>query len=362
MYQPNYSITDELLGKIAEIEVYRTKVDSSYILPEREIAMRYRATVEASHSSTSIEGNPLNLKQVERVLASKRPLTRHRYAEIEVRNYKKALDFVDQRRNNAKPINFDDIFTVHRIIMNELLPAKKVGVLRQNPIYIADQNGHVKYTGSEVKSLATEINELLVWLSNTNDIHPVIAAAILHFQFVSIHPFSDGNGRTTRVLTMLYLGLRNYDFRESLVLDSYYSVDKLGYYKALDLSDNYLGRKSAILDSWLDYFTDGFLSSAKLLSVEIMALSNLAGHVKKAKLSREEADILSYAKQFGSISLSEAEDIVIDVSKRTIQRRLMKLVDSGYLVVEGHARDTRYVWNRAELHRRFPPNLSAHQI
>jgi len=97
VYKPNYTITDELLGIIAEIERYRTKMADSVILPEREIEMRYRATVEASHSSTSIEGNPLSLKQVEAVLSGKARLTRHQYAETEVKNYKRALDFIDRR-------------------------------------------------------------------------------------------------------------------------------------------------------------------------------------------------------------------------------------------------------------------------
>lgn len=92
MYKPNYHITDELLSTITKIESYHTQITTSHLLPEREIVMRYRATVEATASSTSIEGNPLNNKQVAKVLSdnSGKQLTRHQYAEIEVKNYKKA--------------------------------------------------------------------------------------------------------------------------------------------------------------------------------------------------------------------------------------------------------------------------------
>jgi Fic family protein len=347
MYKPNYQITDELLGKIAEIESYRTKVDSSYILPEREIEMRYRATVEATHSSTSIEGNPLNMKQVEKVLSDSKhqQLTRHQYAETEVKNYKKALDFIDKRKDFKKPITLKDILVIHSLIMTDLLPPTKIGTLRQKAIYIADQDDNVKYTGPGTRTLTKEIDELLSWLTNAKDVHPVIAAAVLHFQFVSIHPFSDGNGRATRALTTLYLGLRDYGFRDALVLDSYYSSDKLAYYAALDLSDNYEGRKEANLNPWINYFTDGFLSSANLLSAEVAILSNLAGGPRPEKISRDDVDLLSYAQQFGSISLSEAEEILRGVHRRAIQRRLKKLVDGGYLEMVGSARDTRYKWN-----------------
>jgi Fic family protein len=335
MYKPNYTISDKLLRNIANIESLRTQVVSSYILPEREIEMRYRASVEATHSSTSIEGNPLNLKQVEKILID---------GKLEVKNYKKALDYIEKRKAIKIPICMEDILAIHRVVANQLLPYDKVGVLRENPIYIADQNDNTVYDGPSTDVLYQEINELLSWLAISDNIHPVIAAGILHLHFVSIHPLADGNGRTTRLLTSLYLGLKDYDFRSSLVLESYYSVDKQAYYNALSLADNYIGRKLAVLNPWLDYFVEGFLSSAKVLAIEVNALSGLTKNADKVKISKLESDILSYAKQFGSISLSEAKDILAGTSKRTIQRRLMKLVDYGYLAVEGNARNTKYVW------------------
>ena len=344
MYKPNYVISDKLLRNIADIESLRTQVDSSYILPEREIEMRYRASVEATHSSTSIEGNPLNLKQVEKVLTSGKQITRHQYAELEVKNYKKALDFIEKRKRVKAPITMEDILAIHKVVADQLLSPDKVGMLRKNPIYIADQNDNTVYDGPSADELDQEISELLSWLGGADHVHPVIAAGILHFHFVSIHPLADGNGRTTRLLTSLFLGLKDYDFRSSLVLESYYSVDKQAYYKALSLADNYTGRKLAVLNPWLDYFVEGFLSSAKVLAIEVNALSGLTKNTGKVKISKLESDILSYAKQFGSISLSEAEDILIGTSKRTIQRRLMKLVDDDYLAIEGNARNTKYAW------------------
>lgn len=344
MYKPTYTISDKLLRKVAEIESLRTQIDGSYILPEREIEMRYRASVEATHSSTSIEGNPLNLKQVEKVLIGGEQLTRHQYAELEVRNYKKALDFIEKRKYIKKPVTLDDILAIHKIVTDKLLPVSKVGALRENPIYIADQNDKTVYDGPEATILAQEIDELLKWLASADGIHPVIVAGILHFHFVSIHPLADGNGRTTRLLTSLYLGLKDYDFRSSLVLESHYSVDKPTYYDSLSLAKNYAERKIANLNPWLDYFVDGFLSSARILAIEVNALSGLAKDVDRVKISKAESDILSYAKQFGSISLSEAEDILAGISKRTIQRRLMKLVNDDYLIIEGDARNTKYIW------------------
>lgn len=347
VYNPKYQITDALLATIAEIESLHSQVAHSHILPEREIELRYRATVEATHSSTAIEGNPLNLKQVEKVLADGTVLTRHQYAEIEVRNYKKALDYIDKRKVSGKPIELKDILTVHKLIMEGLLPPEKAGVLRTVSVDIIDQDDRVLYKGPKTAILQEEIIALLDWLKESENVHPVIAAAILHFQFVSIHPFFDGNGRTTRVLTQLYLGLRDYDFRGTLVLDSYYYTDKREYYSALHTvqGDNYQTATEAILDSWISYFAYGFLSSTKVLSVEVMILSSIiVGDKPVKRINPEDADLLSYAKQFGSISLAEAESVLSNVPRRTLQRKLKTLVDNGYLTVSGSTRSTIYVW------------------
>lgn len=349
-YHPKYQITDELLATVAKIEALRAQISSSYILPEREVEMRYRATVEEVHSSTAIEGNRLNIKQVEKVLAIGTPLTRHQYAEIEVRNYKRALEFIDKRKLTGEPIALKDILTIHSIITDGLLSDKRIGELRTSSVDIVDQDDSKLYAAPGASILDSEITELLSWLNDSDNIHPVIAAAVLHYQFVSIHPFVDGNGRTTRALTHLYLGLRKYDFRGALVLDSFYLADKQAYYDALHAVQGatYNHAVAAALGPWVEYFADGFLSSAKVLSIEVTILSSVVGGNKPPKsINAEDADLLSYAKQFGSISLAEAEDIVPGVSRRTLQRRLKTLVDDGYLVASGKTRNTSYVWNAA---------------
>lgn len=351
MYKPNYKITDELLNLIAQIEAVRSKVSDSYILPEREIEMRYRATVEATHSSTSIEGNPLNIKQVAKVLSDKTPLTRHQYAEIEVKNYKKAIDFIDKRKESDEKMTTKDILAVHKIITEGLLDEERTGKWRKNSVYIENQQEEVLYTAPAPNQVKNEIEELLEWLSSESyKIHPVIAAAIFHFQLVSIHPFADGNGRSTRVLTMLYLGLREYDFRSALVLDSYYSSDKKAYYNALHdvQGDKYDIAVKANLDQWIIYFTDGFLVSANVLFAEVTLLSSaIQNGPFMQRISRDEADLLSYIKQFGSISVSEAESVLPNVSRRTIQRKLKNLVDEGLVELDGATHEAKYILKRA---------------
>lgn len=348
MYEPNYTITDHLLNVISRIEPIRGQVDITSILPAREAEIRLRATVEATHSSTSIEGNPLNIKQVESVLSQKTQLGRYQYYEVEVQNYKKALDFIDKRKVSHGSISQKDILVIHKILTKGLLDQKRSGAWRKNPVYIENQDGEKVYDAVEAGLVKQKIDELLVWLDkDSHNIHPVIAAAILHFQFVSIHPFADGNGRTARILTMLYLGLCGYDFRGSLVLDSYYASDKRSYYKALRVQgDNYASAEKADLTSWIEYFADGFLASVNVLNAEIALITaSVQGNMPSRTLSRAEMDILSYIKQFGSITISEAEGILRGVPRRTIQRKLRKMSDEGFIRPEGLNSGTKYISN-----------------
>jgi Fic family protein len=345
MYKPNYSITNTLLNTIAEIESYRVKADSSYILPEREVEMRYRATVEATHNSTHIEGNPLTIKQVDSVLRGGN-LTRHLYAELEVKNYKKALDYIDKRKLTGAPVAADDILYLHRLTMSGLLPDEKTGAFRKGDVYIVDQNDNVKYTAPKAKVVAAKLAALLAWMKDSaGDVNPVLAAAVLHYQFVALHPFADGNGRTARLAVMLYLGIRDYDFRASIVLDSYYAYERDEYYAALQSCHGMKYSEACDITPWVEYFADGFLSSAKVLWAEISLLTAAVRPLmEKRRIRSEDSDILSYAKRFGSVSISEAANILPGVSRRSLQRIMKKLADDGLLIVKGSGKATRYHW------------------
>jgi len=344
MFEPNYIITNDILNSIAGIEAMRAQAARARIMPERAIELHYRATVEKIHSSTSIEGNPLTLKQVDAVLKD-RGVTRRQYAEIEVRNYKNALDYIDKAKQRGSVLTYEDVLGLHGLAMKGLLPEEKTGVLRPGPVYIIDQDEKLKYTGPGAKAAQKKLKELVDWVNTAGaEVHPCIVSAMLHYQLASIHPFSDGNGRTARLATMLYLGLQDYDFNGSIVLDSYYARERSEYYAALHDCQGEKYREGQDLTPWVTYFIAGFHSSAKVLLAEIAILSAFEPLVDKKQIDRYEMDLLLYAVQFGSVSLSEAAQTMPDVSRRTLQRKLKRLADSGYLTKAGAARNIRYEW------------------
>ena len=240
-----------------EIERLRTLVNQASILPELEIQLRFRATVEAVHSSTSIEGNPLNRQQVQKVLHGE-VVTAPDYAIREVLNYKTALDWLNSREQSVEPITVRNILHAHSILMDKLLPEEKTGHFRPGDVYIVDEIGNketIRYTGPKAGNVPKLVSSVLQWISlqMKSSLHPVLLAGLIHYLFVSIHPFSDGNGRTTRLLTYYFLKTWGYDFRGTLSLDTYYMQHQKQYYEALSRGDIFDDRMRADITPFLDF-------------------------------------------------------------------------------------------------------------
>lgn len=343
MYRPGFTITPEINNYIAGIEGIRQKVKDTKILPEQEITLRFRAAIDAVHSSTTIEGNPLNKNQVIQALAGK--LHSWEKAVIEVQNYKKALDWIAGRVKAGNDISLKDILKLHAFVSDNLLPGEKVGRLREGPVYIVDIIGKreiVKYTGPASNKLPILLNDLFDWLrENKTVLHPILAAGILHYEFVSIHPFSDGNGRVTRLLVKLLLDLTGYDFRGALVLDKYYLANRMQYYRCLNQAKNYESQRKANLTDWLNYFTLGFYETAKDLEKEISIVS-IGNNKSVIRLSGEEIRILDFARQMGKITSRDIADIVKG-SERTIQRKIKALIRKKLLVRKGRGKNIYYI-------------------
>lgn len=351
MFKPKFSITPAINTAIAEIEKLKTIVDQAAILPELEVQLRFRATVEAVHSSTSIEGNPLNQLEVQKVLQGN-AVTAPDYAIKEVLNYKEALDWLSKQSSKDGVLSPKQVLKLHGLVMKGLLPKQKIGSWRPGPIYVVDEvNGKesIQYAGPSADKLPKLITSFLKWVQvqRESKLHPVLLAGLIHYIFVSIHPFSDGNGRTTRLLVNQYLKIANYNFKDSLSLDGYYLLHRRKYYQALNLGKDFDSRMHADITPFLEFFVDGFLESAQTVSSYIKSEKIIDNQGRPLRLNQEELQLLDYAYQFGSINLAEAEDI-LSTAKRTTQRRLMSLVDKKILKIVGKGPATKYILHSAQ--------------
>ncbi len=353
MFKPKFTITPSINNKIAEIEKLKTIFDHSSIIPELAIELRYRATVESVHSSTSIEGNPLNQQEVEKVLAGT-TISAPDYAIKEVLNYKNALNWLGQREKTKSTLNSNEILKLHSILMLNLLPTHKVGSYRPGDVYIVDEvktsrgsseKEVVQYTGPQASDLKKLVSSFTAWVEiqkKEKKLHPVLLAGLAHFIFVSIHPFSDGNGRATRLLTHQFLKSTSYNFNDSLSLDSYYLQNRENYYQALSRAKTFEDRMFADITPFLEFFVEGFLQSVKTLTKYAQIGKVLEDKQKPIRLNQEELLILDYVYQFKSINIEEALTVT-QAKKRTTQRRLNNLVENKILKIEGKGPSTTYV-------------------
>lgn len=348
MFSPRFTITPSILDKISQITEIKTIVERSRVLPKREIELRRQAVVRMVHTSTSIEGNQLAEYQVNKVLANE-PVKAEPKSIQEVKNYQDALLVMDQIASKKKTIEIDDILALQHEVTKGILTPAKSGHFRPSTVYIVNSIKNidkVMYRPPSAKKVQGLLRDLLKWLekATTEKLHPIVTAGILHLEFASIHPFTDGNGRTTRLLTQLHLTQRGWDFRKILVLDEYYNQDRLEYYNALQIDKTYRERVGKDITSWLEYFTEGFLVEAMRVRDDIQAtgLDKVAPKGEQIFLDRDEIPIVEFLTTVGRITSDDVVDI-LKVAKRTAQLKLKKLVDKGLLVQKGAGNSYFYI-------------------
>lgn len=349
MFDPKFTITPKILSNLTEIAEIKAIVERSKVLPQREALLRRKAVIKIAHTSTSIEGNVLEEFEVEKVLGGQKILAKE--AQIkEVKNLEKALSEVGKLAENKKIFDSKDILKLHRLVTNGLVEPEKSGAFRPGDVFVVNEiekKEQIAYTAPKANEVPQLTSELCVWARKTqeqNELHPVLVAGLLHYQFATIHPFTDGNGRTTRLLTQLYLYQNNYDFRKILVLENYYNQDRKAYFAALQTGDTYKARQGVDLTPWLSYFTDGFLFETRQVKEQILSIGfqkELATS-DQVLLTRDEIKLMDFTATMGQIKSPDVADI-LKIPLRTAQAKLKELTDNGLLTKKGKGPASHYV-------------------
>lgn len=335
-----------MVKKLSDIVEIRTIVERSALLPAKEVFLKRAAIIKIAHTSTSIEGNSLAEFEVAKIAQGGTVQAEHREIQ-EVKNYLKGLRFIDTTSEKQRSFNGKDILTIHKLVMDDLLEKENIGVWRKGPVYVVnihtDGKETIAYTPPESKHVSTFIQELTHWLTTHEEIHPIIRAGIFHYQFETIHPFPDGNGRTGRLATLLHLYQSRWDFKKILVLEEFYNRNRKAYYQALQTGDTYTARQNADLTSWLEYFVDGFLVEATKVRDSVLNIALIpqqAGQTQR--LTTDELKIVDFVLTIGRITSSDVVDI-LRIPKRTAQDKLKKLEDMKVLEQKEKGPATYYV-------------------
>ncbi len=265
MYQPKFSYSHLIVKDLMSIERSRSIVELMPIPAHIESDLKEQAKLKATHYSTRIEGNTLDLEQVARVVNQKKDDFRIPVEE-EVRNYWEALSFLSQEKQKQTRITEDFIKQLHSIIVKHGAGRKstKSNYRGATPpgVLFAVYDNHTRrpeYIPPEHFDVPPLMKALVKWINNEKEIPIPIKAAIATYQLLTIHPFEDGNGRTARALASYILSIANYDVKGFHSMEEYYVEDLQGYYKHLQRGlpvlyyDGLENPKD--LAPWIEYFT-----------------------------------------------------------------------------------------------------------
>ena len=209
MFKPNFKYTHEIVNLLSKISAAREVILNSPLIPRWEIALRREAIIRSAHSSTHIEGNRLNLEQVSK-LEKGRKITATRKDKKEVLNYLSVLRKIDTLVKGKK-LTVDDILRIRRqVTKGTLALSEDSGAFRKRYVVVANPlTREVYFRPPKNKDVPKLVKDLTEWINSadTGDIDPIVVAGITHYEFVRIHPFIDGNGRTARAVSYTHLTL-----------------------------------------------------------------------------------------------------------------------------------------------------------
>ena len=333
------TLSNEILKYITNIDENRYKV-SEVILPvDVASKLRKNSKKKSSYASTKIEGNPLSEKQVDEVIDSDE---RKHYLkpEQEVRNYFLALNYLEEKAAKKESFSKKLILDVQRYVEKGASKEKKGlrGPMPPGVLFAVydSQTGNPDYIPPEYSDIPELLDELVEYVNTTDD-HPLIVAAVVHYQLVTIHPFEDGNGRTARLLSGYILDINGYGFNGIGSLEEYFAYDIDEYYESIQMglpALYYSGRDNPPHpEIWINYF----LRMVLLYSNQVRELSDssngeeLEGSLSYLKGKEKELLLLlmkNYKREFTPIEVSKE----LKVTNKTVINRLATLVKNGFVV------------------------------
>ena len=333
------TLTNKILRYITEIEKNRYMVSSVKLSPSVANRLRKNSKKKSSYASNKIEGNPLSEKQVEEVIEDD---GRKHFLkpEQEVRNYFLALNYLEQQAKMKTAFSKELILTVQKYVERGA-SNEKIGLRGPTPPGVLfavydSKTGSADYIPPEYCDIPGLLDELVKYVNDTDD-HPLIVAAVVHYQLVTIHPFEDGNGRTARLMSGYILDSSGYGFNGIGSLEEYFAYDIDEYYASLQMGLPvlyYSGRDNPPQpEIWINYF----LRMVLLYSNKVRELSDessadeISGSL--SYLKTKEKELLMYLlnlrqREFTPIEVSRA----IGVTNKTVITRLSILVKNGFVV------------------------------
>lgn len=333
------TLSNQILKYITEIDKNRYKVSSVKLSSNITNKLRKNSKKKSSYASNKIEGNPLSEKQVDEVIESDE--RKHFLKpEQEVRNYFLALNYLEEKAKQNELFSKKLLLDVQKLV-EKGASKEKIGFRGPMPPGVLfavydSKTGKPEYIPPEYCDIPELIDELVEYVNTTDD-HPLIVAAIVHYQLVTIHPFEDGNGRTARLLSGYIMDINGYGFNGIGSLEEYFAYDIDEYYDSIQMglpALYYSGRENPPHpEIWINYF----LRMVQLYSSKVCDLQqstnaeNVEGSLSYLKGKEKELLLLlikKYKREFTPIEVSKE----LKVTNKTIINRLSVLSKTGFVI------------------------------
>jgi len=362
-WKPVFNINAAIARALMDIEAAKAIVENTALSPAVEARLRYQARIRSTHYSTRIEGNKLTLKEAQDVIEKKKTSFHGRERDVhEVRHYWEALMKVEEWAARKTDFDEDLIKRLHAVVMK--------GRRGKPTPYRAGQNvirdsGGIVYMPPEAKDVAGLMAEMVRWTKSAQkeQVPPPIIAALLHYQFVTIHPYYDGNGRTARLISTFILQRDDYGLNGFFSMEEHHARDLEKYYASLSVHRHhnyYEGRANADLTSWVLYFVTLLARVFDQAKKEVLQLSKTSVRRKPDQLrllDRRARVVLSlFANQERITSLDIAA--ALGLSTRMVRILLQKWTKDGWLVIADPSNRGRAYILSAN-YRQFVGNLAA---
>lgn len=338
-------ITPEILRLIARIDEFKGAWRAlGTLAPDRLSALRRVATIESIGSSTRIEGSKLTDREVERLLSTLAIQSFDTRDEQEVAGYAELMDLVFNSWQDI-PFNENHIKQLHHILLRHSeKDARHRGQYKTNSNSVAafDENGvqiGIVFETATPFDTPRLMAELVAWVNDEREkgqLHPLLTIAIFVVVFLEIHPFQDGNGRLSRVLTTLLLIQAGYAYVPYSSLESVIELNKEAYYLALRQTQGTIRTDTPNWQPWLVFFLRSLAEQVRRLEKKVEREK-----IVLAALPELSLQIVEFAREHGRITIGDAIKLT-GVSRNTLKQHFRNLVERGHLNQHGSGRGVWY--------------------
>ena len=338
--KPIFTITNKITSGLTHIERARGFLEAATLSETWVREMGRRALILEAHHTTHIEGTRLTLDQAEQLMEGK-PVPEADPDDVrELLNYKKAFEFVSEYLEDGGPITEGLVREIHkRLVEGVREGAAAPGEYRRIQNYVVNSStGETVYTPPPAFEVPIMIAELVDWLNQEKEVHPVLVSGISQFQLVHIHPFLDGNGRTSRLLSTLCLYRAGYDFKRLFTISEYYDRDRSAFYRAIQS----VREHGMDMTGWLEYFIEGLTTQLAEVRKRGEKAIQRDVLVKEYQLSDRQAKAIAHILEHGSLTIQDFVGLYPDVNRRSLQRDLKAMVDRELIVTEGETHHLLY--------------------